>query len=153
MATIEDVLTAVAQLGTELRGDIGSLRGEVGSLESKVGSLEGKVGSLDREIGSLRGEIERQGQELRGHIDHTAAMLKADLQAEMRERFDALLPDITSFDVMTRRLENAEQGRREIDEAMLKGLRRFGGRIERVEERVDGIEVRLSLKDKEPPAA
>src|SRR5688500_10910579 len=92
MATIEDVLTAVAQLGTELRGDIGSLRGEVGSLESKVGSLEGKVGSLDREIGSLRGEIERQGQELWDHIDHTAAMLKADLRADLRERFDALLP-------------------------------------------------------------
>ena len=73
MATIEDVLTALAQLGTELRGEIG-----------------------------------RQGQELRDHIDHTAAMLKADLRSEMRERFDALLPDITSLDVMTRRLENAE---------------------------------------------
>jgi hypothetical protein len=117
MATIEDVLTAVAQLGTELRG-----------------------------------EIERQGQELRDHIDHTAAMLKADLRSEMRERFDALLPDITSLDVMTRRLENAEQGRREIDEAMLKGMRRFGERIDRVEERVNGLETRLPLKDKEPPA-
>lgn len=123
MATIENVLTAVAQLGTELRAEI------------------------ERQGQELRGEIERHSQELRDHIDHTAAMLKADLRSEMRERFDALLPDITSLDVMTRRLEIAEQGRREIDEAMLKGLRRFGERIDRVEERVNGIEQRLPPKD------
>ena len=35
---------------------------------------------------------------------------------------------------------------------MLKGLRRFGERIDRVEERVNGLETRLPLKDKEPPA-
>ncbi len=112
MATIVDVLTAVAQLGTELRGEIGSLGGEVDSLHGAVSSL--------------RGEIERHGQELRDHIDHTATMLKADLWGEMRERFDALLPDLTTLDVMTRHLERAEQGRREIDKAMLKGLRRIG---------------------------
>ena len=54
---------------------------------------------------------------------------------------------------MTRRLENAEKGRREIDEAMLKGLRRMGERINRVEERVNGIEGRLPPRDKEPPGA
>ena len=40
--------------------------------------------------------------------------------------FDALLPDLTTLDAMTRRLERAEEGRREIDKAMLKGLRRIG---------------------------
>ena len=36
MATIEDILAALAQLGTELRGEIGSLQDEVGSLRSEV---------------------------------------------------------------------------------------------------------------------
>jgi hypothetical protein len=111
MATLEDVLAAVAQLGDRVAG-------------LEAGQQE------------LRAALEKQGQELRDHIDHAVAIVSGELRKTLQDRFEALSSSLTVTTGIVMRLDNDRNGRFEIDQGLLQAVRGLQRRVDRIEDRL-----------------
>lgn len=126
MATLDDVLAAVAQLGDA----VVQLGDRVAGLETGQQELHAR---LEKQAQELRGELEKQGQELRDHINHAVAIMSGDLRRALDDRFEALSASLTVTTGIVMRLDSDRHGRFEIDQGLLQAVRGLQRRVDRIE--------------------
>ena len=82
--TLQDVLEAVAELRTEMRGELGDVRSELGEVRVGLGDVRGRVDRLGVEVGELHGEVTEQGHRLDA-LTGEVETLGRETRKELRE--------------------------------------------------------------------
>ena len=132
MATIEDVLEAVGQLGERLA-----------AVEAGQRELHADQQAMRADQRSLHAALEDQGRELRHHFDHSLALAIGGLREYVERRFDSLDDELAVVSPMASRLDGADQDRRADVRDLLSGLQTLRRRVDRLEK---------LLGDAPPPA-